>query len=63
MQHSTVTYSITGGADAGSFEIVGGVLKFVTAPDFESDATTYTVEVTADDGDNQTTANYNCHSY
>ena len=47
----TVTYSITGGADAASFAInsTTGVLTFVTAPDYETKAS-YAVTVTADDG-------------
>jgi hypothetical protein len=47
-----VTYSITGGADAAKFEIVNGVLQFITAPDYETDAHTYAVQVTANDGAN-----------
>ncbi|QDU28822.1 Bifunctional hemolysin/adenylate cyclase precursor [Anatilimnocola aggregata] len=52
----TVTYTITGGADAGKFSLTtGGVLTFQTAPNFElpTDAGTnnvYEVEVTANDG-------------
>lgn len=53
----TLTYSITGGADAGLFEIVEstGVLSFKIAPDFESPQgqgkfNTYLVQVTASDG-------------
>ena len=52
----TPTPSITGGADASAFQIVGGMLQFVAAPDFEmpTDADTsndYVVEVTVtDDG-------------
>ena len=51
-----VTFSITGGADAGLFELTAGNrLAFVAAPDFDdprSDdgSNTYRVEVTADDG-------------
>ena len=47
----TVTYSITGGADAASFAInsTTGVLTFVTAPDYETKAS-YALTVTADDG-------------
>jgi VCBS repeat-containing protein len=58
---NTVTYSITGGADAALFGIVSGtgVLTFNSAPNFESpgDAdtnNTYIVEVTANDGTNNT---------
>lgn len=53
----TLTYSITGGADAGHFGIVGstGVLTFNSPPDFTTptDANldgTYVVEVTVSDG-------------
>jgi hypothetical protein len=58
---NTVTYSITGGADAASFGIVSGtgVLTFNSAPNFEAPAdadanNTYVVEVTANDGTNST---------
>lgn len=57
----TITYSITGGADAAKFGITaGGTLAFITAPDFESptDAgadNVYNVTVTADDGNGHTT--------
>ncbi|HEY0974977.1 MAG TPA: cadherin domain-containing protein [Solimonas sp.] len=57
----TVTYSITGGADAARFAInpATGALSFVTAPDFEAPADTgadnvYNLEVTASDGLNTT---------
>ena len=57
----TLTYSISGGADAAAFSIVGatGVLTFTVAPDFENPTdlgdtagnNTYVVEVTVtDDG-------------
>ncbi len=47
---STVTYSISGGADQASFGIVGatGVLTFNSAPDREAQSV-YVVEVTASD--------------
>ncbi|BBF92925.1 Ig-like domain-containing protein [Blastochloris tepida] len=45
-------FTVTGGADADLFEIVGGNLVFKTAPDFETDPHSYVVEVTADDGVN-----------
>ncbi len=50
---STVTYSLTGGADQASFSIVGatGVLTFQSAPDREAQST-YVVEVTASDTTN-----------
>lgn len=55
----TVTFSITGGADAGLFSIDAdtGALSFVAAPDFEtpSDAdmdNVFNVEITASDGTN-----------
>ncbi len=53
----TLTYSITGGADAAKFSIVGatGVLSFVSAPNFEAATdvggnNVYDVHVTASDG-------------
>lgn len=53
----TLTYSITGGADAAKFSIVGstGVLTFALAPDFDqpgdaSGNNVYDVQVTASDG-------------
>jgi len=47
------TFTITGGADQGLFEIdVSGNLVFKAAKDYETDAHSYTVEVTADDGAN-----------
>ena len=52
----TITYSITGGADAGLFQIsMDGLLHFVTAPDFENPVDTnkdnvYEVKVMASDG-------------
>lgn len=58
----TVTYSITGGADAAKFVITsGGVLSFVSAPDFETPTDAganniYDVQVTANDGNGGTTA-------
>ncbi|MFZ2948806.1 MAG: cadherin domain-containing protein, partial [Desulfuromonadaceae bacterium] len=59
----TVTYSITGGADASKFTInsTTGVLSFVSAPDFDTptDAganNVYDVQVTANDGNGGTTA-------
>jgi Ca2+-binding RTX toxin-like protein len=45
-------FTITGGADAGQFEIVGGNLQFKEAKDYETDALSYQVEVTASDGTN-----------
>ncbi len=46
----TLTYSL-GGADAALFDIDGsGNLVFLSAPDFETDAHSYVVQVTADDG-------------
>ena len=54
---STITYSITGGVDAGKFQINGntGVLSFKTAPDFENPTdsgsnNSYVVKVRASDG-------------
>ena len=57
-----ITFSITGGADSGLFEIVNGnELRLVTAPDFENPAdvggdNVYDVEVTATDGTNPSAA-------
>ncbi len=55
----TLTFSITGGADAALFAIDSGtgVVTFVTAPDFEAPAdaganNVYNVQVTASDGTN-----------
>lgn len=57
-EDSELTYSISGGADAGFFTInaESGVLRFISAPDFENrrDAgsnNTYIVQVTASDGE------------
>ena len=47
--HGPATFTITGGADAALFEI-GGNLVFVTPPDYETQAHSYAVEVTAYDG-------------
>ena len=55
---ASITYSISGGADAALFSIVAGtgVLTFIAAPDFENPNQAglvdneYEVEVTADDG-------------
>src|SRR5947209_1863818 len=52
-------FSISGGADAALFDIVGGNLVFLTAPDFEAHASaantnSYQVQVTASDGVNTT---------
>jgi VCBS repeat-containing protein len=58
----SVTYSITGGADSSKFAITsGGVLSFVSAPDFETPTDSggnnvYDVQVTANDGAGGTTA-------
>ena len=51
--NSTVTYSITGGADAASFAVTtDGVLTLI-GTDYESGKTSYEVIVTANDGQNQ----------
>ena len=51
----SVTYSITGGADAASFAVTtDGVLTLTTAADYESGKTSYEVTVTANDGLNTT---------
>jgi Ca2+-binding RTX toxin-like protein len=54
---SSLTYSISGGADAGSFTIDAntGLIKFITTPDFEAPSdqnadNTYDIVVTASDG-------------
>ncbi|ACF43009.1 Cadherin [Pelodictyon phaeoclathratiforme BU-1] len=47
-------FSITGGTDAALFEIVSGNLQFKAAPDYETDAHSYEVTVTATDGTNST---------
>jgi Ca2+-binding RTX toxin-like protein len=48
------TFSITGGADAALFAITGGNLVFQAARDYESNAHSYQVEVSASDGVNTT---------
>ena len=48
------TFTITGGADAASFDIVGGNLVFKSARDYETNPHSYQVEVTASDGVNST---------
>jgi Ca2+-binding RTX toxin-like protein len=48
-------FSISGGADAVLFDIVGGILLFKTASDYETDQHSYEVEVSAFDGANSTT--------
>ena len=57
----TITYTISGGADAGDFELFGGALRFKVAPDFENptDASSppdnvYEVQIQADDGNGGT---------
>jgi len=50
---TTVTFAITGGADADSFTL-NSPLAFKTAPDFETQQS-YVVVVTASDGSNTTT--------
>jgi large repetitive protein len=56
--NETVSYSISGGADAGKFDLNSstGVLTFKTAPDFEANASAannnaYSVTVMASDGE------------
>ncbi|GAB5526058.1 MAG: hypothetical protein Roseis2KO_39300 [Roseivirga sp.] len=54
---STVTFSITGGADQAFFEMEEGALSFKSAPDFETPVDSdsdnrYEVQVTATDGIN-----------
>ncbi|MDA8982545.1 cadherin domain-containing protein, partial [Gammaproteobacteria bacterium] len=51
----TVSYSITGGADADDFEVsTTGALALKDKPDFESGKTSYAVTVSASDGTNTT---------
>jgi len=45
-------FSVSGGPDAGLFDVAGGNLVFKKAPDFETDPHSYQVEVTASDGVN-----------
>ena len=47
---NAATYSITGGADAALFDILGGNLVFRDLHDYETDAHSYQVEITAFDG-------------
>jgi len=47
-------FSISGGADAAKFDIVGGNLVFKTAPNYETDPHSYQVQVSANDGSNTT---------
>ncbi|HET8810573.1 MAG TPA: Ig-like domain-containing protein [Flavobacteriaceae bacterium] len=61
-----ITYSITGGADSGDFNIDtnSGALTFASAPDFENPADSntdnvYTVQVTASDGTDTTNQTIN----
>ena len=54
-----ITWSL-GGIDAGDFTIVGGVLRFISSPDYETPAdddtnNTYEITVTASDGTNSDT--------
>src|SRR5262249_5752966 len=49
-----VTFAITGGADQALFGLSAGKLVFTTAKDYETDAHSYEVEVTASDGLNTT---------
>ncbi|MCK9175846.1 MAG: Ig-like domain-containing protein, partial [Desulforhopalus sp.] len=49
------TFSISGGPDAALFHIVDGNLEFISAPDYETDAHSYRVEITVTDGLNSTT--------
>ncbi len=56
----TVTYSISGGSDRTKFSITGGVLTFVSAPDYENPTDSnrdnvYLVQVTANDNAGRTT--------
>ena len=56
----TVSFSISGGADAGRFQLSGGQLEFTTPPDYEdpqdaNDDNVYEVQLRADDGNGLTT--------
>ena len=46
----TVTYSITGGADASSFAVTEAGVLTISGTDYESGKTSYEVIVTANDG-------------
>ncbi len=50
----SLTFAISGGADANAFVLNGQTLSFVNAPDFESGKTSYTVNVTVSDGNGGT---------
>jgi len=50
--NAPVKFSVSGGADAGLFDVAGSNLVFKKAPDFETDPHSYQVEVTASDGVN-----------
>jgi Ca2+-binding RTX toxin-like protein len=54
-----VTYEITGGADAALFSIdeTTGALSFVSGRNYETDAHSYSIQVTASDGSNPSTQN------
>jgi VCBS repeat-containing protein len=47
---NAATFTITGGADSGLFDIVGGNLVFRTARDYETQAHSYQVQISAFDG-------------
>ena len=49
---SPAVFSITGGANAALFNVVGGNLVFRTAPDYETNPHSYQVQVSAFDGVN-----------
>lgn len=51
---SPATFTITGGANAALFDISAGALIFKTVHDYETQAHSYVVEVTANDGVNTT---------
>ena len=58
-ENDTVTFTINGGADADNFELVGGALKFKTAPDFDTPGSAdndnvYAVQIQASDGNSGT---------
>ena len=58
-ENDSVTFTINGGADADKFELVGGALKFRTAPDFDTPGSAdsdnvYEVQIQASDGNGGT---------
>jgi hypothetical protein len=54
-------FTVTGGAHAALFEVVGGNLQFKTSKDYETDPHSYEIEVTASDGVNTATQTITVH--